>query len=50
MHFQLWKNNQIILNATGVAIGNEFFPISKGKYKLIIFDEKGRPKIKIFHI
>lgn len=50
IHFQIWKNNELILNSTGSAKGEESFPASKGKYKLIIFDEQDKPKTKIFHI
>lgn len=50
IHFQIWKKNEMILNATGRAKGKESFPISKGKYKLIIFNDQGKAKTKFFHI
>ena len=40
----------MILNAEGCAKGTDIFPVSKGKYKFIIFNEQGKPKTKIFHI
>lgn len=50
MHFQIWRNEIIVLNAVGRATGNEFFLASKGKYKLVIFDEYGKSKTKTFRI
>lgn len=50
IHFQIWKNNEMILNAKGRAKGKESFPISKGKYRLIIFPERGKSKTKTFQI
>lgn len=50
LHFQIWKNNELILNAVGSAEGKESFPASKEKYKLIIFDGKGKARTKIFHL
>jgi hypothetical protein len=44
------KNKELILNSEGSAKGIESFPVSKDKYKLIIFNEQGKPTIKIFHI
>ena len=50
IHFQIWKNNELILNSNGSAEGIESFPVSKGKYKFIIFNGQGKPKTKNFHI
>lgn len=50
IHFQIWKNNELILNAKGNTGGIESFPVSKGNYKLMIFNEQGKPKTKFFHI
>jgi hypothetical protein len=50
IHFQIWKKNDMILDAKGSAKGKESFSILKGKYKLIIFNEHGKPKTKIFPI
>ena len=50
IHFQIWKDKNLILNSEGSAKGIENFPVSKGKYKLIIFNEKGKAKTNVFHI
>lgn len=50
IQFQIWKNKEMILNSEGNAKGIENFPVSKGKYKLIIFDEAGKSKTKSFHL
>lgn len=50
IHFQIWKNNELILNSEGSAEGIESFPATKGKYKIFIFNGKGKARTKIFHI
>nr|WP_315195357.1 hypothetical protein [uncultured Flavobacterium sp.] len=50
IHFQIWENKVMILNSDGSAKGSENFPVLKGKYKLVIFDEEGKSKTKNFHI
>lgn len=50
IHFQIWKKNDMILDAKGSAKGKECFPISKGKYRLIIFNDRGKAKTITFHI
>jgi hypothetical protein len=49
-HFQIWKGNEMVLNASGIANGEELFPVSKGKYKFILFYEDGKSKTKYFRI
>lgn len=50
IHFEIWKNKVLILNSEGSAKGIESFPASKGKYKIIIFNERGKVKTKFFYI
>lgn len=50
VHFQIWKNKDLILNAKGNSSGTESFPASKGKYKIIVFTQQGQTKTRIFYL
>lgn len=50
IHFQIWRNNELILKSKGSAKGIESFSASKGEYTLIIYDRKGKARTKIFHL
>jgi hypothetical protein len=50
VHFQIWNGNKLVLNAEGSAKGEEFFPVMKGRYKFILFDNAGRSKMRYFRI
>jgi len=50
LHFQLWNNEKLVLHGVGRAKGEESFPVIRGEFKFILYDEKGKSKIKIFQI
>lgn len=50
IHFQIWQDKKLILKSKGNAKGIESCPVLRGKFKLVIFDDLGKSKTKIFHI
>lgn len=49
LHFQLWNNENMVLNATN-GMGEESFPVMSGRYKLILFCRNGDIKTQYFRI